>query len=262
MMHPDHLQQLTDAKRVLESPGIAARLSNALGTPIEKALDLLPKGAGELVTSATRKALEAAMKAALTGMNDDLKPPSKRFHKLTAAASGGIGGAFGLSALVVELPVSTTLMLRSIADIARSEGEALSEREAQLACLAVFALGGPSASDDGTETGYFGVRAAMAKAMSDALAHVSRHGMAQQGAPAMVRFMSQIAARFSIPVSEKVAAQSVPIIGAVGGATINTLFMDHFQKMASGHFVVRRLERLYGAREVKRQYALIPTSLS
>ncbi|WP_041522583.1 EcsC family protein [Gilvimarinus agarilyticus] len=256
-MHPDHLQQLTQAKRLLESPGIAARLSNALGTPIEKAIDLLPKGASELVTTATRKALEAAMRAALTGMSDELKPPSKRWHKFTVAASGGLGGAFGLPALVLELPVSTTVMLRAIADIARSEGEVLTEREAQLACLAVFALGGPSASDDGAETGYLGVRAAMAKAMSDALAHVSRHGMAQQGAPSMVRFIAQVAARFSIPVSEKVAAQSVPVIGAVGGATVNTLFMDHFQKMASGHFVVRRLERLYGATEVQRRYALI-----
>ncbi|WP_339898846.1 EcsC family protein [uncultured Gilvimarinus sp.] len=256
-MHPDHLQQLAHAKYLLETPAVAARLSNALGTPIEKAVSMLPKRASDVITSATRKALDAALKAALKGFNDQRKAPANRLHQLTVAASGGLGGAFGLPALALELPVSTTLMLRSIADIARSEGEQLTEREAQLACLAVFALGGPGESDDGAETGYFGIRAAMAKAMSDALAHVAHHGMAQQGAPAMVRFMAQVAARFSIPVSQKVAAQSVPIIGALGGATVNALFMEHFQKMATGHFTVRRLERLYGAREVQRRYALI-----
>jgi hypothetical protein len=34
-------------------------------------------------------------------------------------------------------------MLRSIADIARSEGEDLSDPEAALSCVEVFALGGP-----------------------------------------------------------------------------------------------------------------------
>jgi len=44
-------------------------------------------------------------------------------HKMFVATSGAVGGAFGLPALTVELPVSTITMLRSIADIARSEGE-------------------------------------------------------------------------------------------------------------------------------------------
>jgi hypothetical protein len=34
-----------------------------------------------------------------------------------------VGGGFGLAALPVELPISTIIMLRSIGDIARSEGE-------------------------------------------------------------------------------------------------------------------------------------------
>jgi len=46
-------------------------------------------------------------------------------------------------------------------------------------------------------------------------------------------------------VSEKVAAQAIPLIGAAGGALINTIFIDHFQNMARGHFIIRRLERRY-----------------
>ncbi|WP_163360772.1 EcsC family protein, partial [Klebsiella aerogenes] len=63
-------------------------------------------------------------------------------HKAMAAASGAIGGAFGIATLAVELPVSTTLMLRAIAEIAREEGEDIDTPEGALACVQVFALGG------------------------------------------------------------------------------------------------------------------------
>jgi hypothetical protein len=70
----------------------------------------------------------------------------------------------------------------------------------------------------------------------------------------MVRLISQIAARFSIPVSQKAAAQAVPLVGAAGGALINTLFIGHFQDVARGHFIVRRLERTHGAEQVRAAY--------
>ena len=52
-------------------------------------------------------------------------------------------------------------------------------------------------------------------------------------------------------VSQKVAAQAVPLIGAAGGGAINVLFMNHFQQMARSHFIVRRLERAYGAEVIR-----------
>jgi len=159
-----------------------------------------------------------------------------------------------LPALVVELPVSTTIMMRSIADIARSEGEDLATPEARLQCVQVLALGGPTKGDDAAETGYFATRAAMAKAVSDAVAHLAKKGLTDKGAPALLRLLAQIAARFSLVVSEKAAAQSLPLVGACGGALINALFIDHFQDMGRGHFLVRRLERLYGPAEVRRAY--------
>jgi len=59
---------------------------------------------------------------------------------------------------------------------------------------------------------------------------------------------------FLIIVSEKVAAQAVPLIGAAGGALINTIFIDHFQNMARGHFIIRRLERLYNKDLIRQEY--------
>ena len=94
----------------------------------------------------------------------------------------------------------------------------------------------------------------MAKAVSEAATHLAKKGLMQKGAPALVRLVTQVAARFSIVVSEQAAVQAVPLVGAFGGAAINTLFMDHFQDMGRGHFVVRRLERKYGQDEVRRVY--------
>jgi hypothetical protein len=98
------------------------------------------------------------------------------------------------------------------------------------------------------------VRAALARSVSEAAKYAAGAGAVRHSAPPLVRLISQIAARFSIPVSEKAAAQSVPLIGAAGGAVINVLFMDHFQNAASGHFVVRRLERVYGLPAVRGAY--------
>jgi hypothetical protein len=250
----EHLDQLREAKRLLENPSVAARISNVLGTPIEKGIALLPAGANQAIVKVAKGSLESALRVAISTMAPRHRLATNRIHKTAAAVTGAVGGAFGLAALAIELPVSTTIMLRSIADIARSEGEQLESPEARLACLEVFALGGRASNDDAAESGYFGVRAALAKALSDAVEYVARHGMVQEGAPALVRFVTQITARFSIPVTEKAAAQALPLIGAAGGALVNTLFIDHFQDIARGHFVVRRLERSYNPALVKAAY--------
>jgi len=35
---------------------------------------------------------------------------------------------------------------------------------------------------------------------------------------------------------------------------VNYAFIEHFQDMARGHFIVRRLERAYGEEDVRREY--------
>jgi hypothetical protein len=124
-------------------------------------------------------------------------------HKILSGVSGALGGAFGLPALAVELPISSSIILRSIADIARSEGEDITTLQARLACLEVFALGGRSDADDGAETGYFAVRAVLAKAVSDAAKHIAAKGLTEKGAPAIARLVTQLASRFGAVVSPR-----------------------------------------------------------
>ncbi len=254
-LSPSEINDLRAAKSLLENPGLAAKLSNFVGSPLEAGLKKLPESLNAAINAVARKSVEKALDVALMTMDqDDREPPSNWWHKVAVGAVGATGGLFGMPALAIELPISTAIMLRSIADIARSEGEDLRHPDGRLQCIQVLALGGKSKGDDLAEAGYFAARTALAKAVSEAAEHLATKGMSQKGAPALVNLLARVAARFSIVVSEKVAVQAIPVVGAFGGAAINTLFIDHFQDMGRGHFIVRRLERLHGQEEVRQVY--------
>jgi hypothetical protein len=252
------LQDLERAIDLLENPGLIAKVSDLVGTPIEALFKALPSGAGDKVAKVTHDSLMKAVNVAVRTMDPaNRSKPRPKSHLAMAGLAGGVGGAFGIAALPFELPITTTIIMRSIADIARSEGEDLSAAESRFACLEVFAMGGPSTEDDATESGYFAVRMALAQAVSEATRYVAKRVVLEDSAPVLVRLLGQIATRFNTVVGEKIMAQGVPIVGALGGATINVLFIEHFQDMARGHFIVRRLERAYGEDEVKKAYGEI-----
>ncbi|MCG9792827.1 EcsC family protein [Flavobacterium algicola] len=253
--------ELLLAKNLLENPGMAAKITNYIGKPIEAGLEKLPKDWTTKIGSITEKALMKASDAAIfTIANVPGTAASNRWHKFGVAVTGGLGGFLGLPALAIELPISTTIMLRSIAEIARSQGESLENQDAKLACLEVFALGGRTIKDDGTESGYFVVRTLLAKTMSESAEYIAAKGLAEEGLPILLRLLTKVAERFSIQITEKAAAQALPFVGAAGGAIINTIFIDHFQDMAKGHFIVRKLERVYGKEVIQQLYNELPSN--
>jgi hypothetical protein len=249
------MRDLARAKSLLGSPGLAMRLANLAGTPLEKGFALLPKNWTNVVNKAARAALLKALGLAVATLGRRNQRGSREFfHKVLAGTSGGIGGAFGLAALPVELPISTAIMLRSIADVARSEGHDLSNIETKLACLEVFALGSQEGGAEAAQSAYWATRAAMSQAMSEAASYLAQKGVVRETAPAIARFIGQIAARFGVVVSEEAAAKALPVLGAVGGGTINVMFISHFQDMARGHFIIKRLEAAHGQERIRAAY--------
>lgn len=256
----EELDSLRQAKLALENPGLAIRLANQVGRPFERALRLLPPQAHEAVSRATDAALKKCLEMAVSTLKepaDGDRRPRNDLHKFAVGLTGAAGGAFGLAALAVELPVTTTLMFRSICDIARGEGEDLNDTDVRLQCLSVFALGGPSPGDDDAEMGYFAVRAALAEMISQSVAEIGARGLGGHAASGLLRLINTVAQRFSAQVTQQAAAKSIPVLGAVLGATINTLFMEHFQSMAKAHFTIRRLERKYGPAAVQVAYGVL-----
>jgi hypothetical protein len=265
----EDLAALRRAKHELESPALAMKLASIVGAPLEKLLARMPAFANDKITDATELALRKCLSIALrtlgkqSGASPLIVPdkPSNLLHKFAVATTGAAGGAFGLFALPVELPVTTTLMFRSICDIARSEGEDLHDVDTQLQCLTVLGMGGTSSADDDADFGYFIMRGALAQAVSKASSEIAAKGVSSHGSAALLRLLNTIAARFSVQVSEQIAAKSIPAIGAVLGAMVNTVFIDHFQQVAHGHFTVRRLERLYGHETIEAAYQTIDIAL-
>lgn len=245
------LRALAEARVLLERPSLAARLSSFVGSPLEKGMARLPASWRERIGGLAHDALMKAMDTAAKTLQPNAQPASPRLHKLLGSVSGAGGGAFGVAGLTVEIPLSTVLIMRSILDIARGEGEDIGSAQARLAALEVFALGGNASSDDAAEAGYYAVRAALATTVSEAARHFAQKGLSSEGAPALARLITMVAARYKVQLTQKAAGMLVPGIGAAAGATINLMFMDHFQSVSRGHFTVRRLERHYGEAAVR-----------
>jgi hypothetical protein len=254
-MTEQDLEALQAAVELLENISLAARLTNIIGKPIELVGLALPQGASSIISAATTKGLNAALKVALRTMQNRPEAASRLLHKALATASGAVGGSLGLMTAPLELPISTIIMLRSIADIARSEGENLADPDAALSCVQVFALG--TRTGDAAESRYFVARGVLAKSITEAARFITERGIVEEGAPILVRFIAQVASRFGVVVTQKLAAQTLPVVGALGGAAVNYAFIDHFQDVARGHFAIRRLERAYGKEIVRVQYERI-----
>ncbi len=251
------LATLKSAKQKMENVHWAMQGLNKVGNVIESRIALLPQKQQRWLQQLSYKALQSVVKANLVSMKKGKvkSDPWNKTYKALVASSGLVGGALGASAFAVDLTLATKLMMRSIMDIARNEGEDLSELDTQLACLQVFALGGNTKHDDGLDTGYYASRIAMGSAVKGGTKALE--GLLRGSSNPLLQFIASIAARFSVQVSEKFVAQAIPILGAAGGATINLAFIHHFQSMAQAHFAIRRLERTYGEETVKTAYEVV-----
>jgi hypothetical protein len=257
------LDALRRARDLLERPSLAVRIADKAGAPIDALVRRLPAGAQEAIAAGTRRALDRSLEVALRTLERrGGGATSDWLHRGLVVASGAVGGAGGLAALALELPFSLTVMLRSIADHARAQGEDLSLVASRLECLTVFAYGSRSGDDDAADSAYFAVRAALARAVSQAAEHVARRGvtgaLADRGAPAFAQLVARVGQRLGLAVTDKAAAQLLPLAGAAGGAAVNAIFIAHYQDTAWAHFTIRRLERVHGAEVVRRAWDEAP----
>ncbi len=246
---------LHQAMLLLEENHLVTRIAGLVGKGMERLLALLPSGAEKIIQGAVGQALRAAAAASVRLVDRDgggitrwgwidRGLASPWFDKAAVALTGAGGGAAGLAGTAVELPVTTTMIFRAIAQIAQAEGEDIRSDETRAECLKVFAFGGGRGEE--SEIGYYAVRIGLA----DLIAQTAGRSV-QSIAP---RLVAAVATRFGVPVTWKFAGQAIPGVGAAAGAMINVAFMDHFQHKARGHFTVRRLERTHGAETVRLAY--------
>ena len=273
-LSPDEIKFIQDAAEYLENPSFLIRLAEMFGKPVEWLIQGIEKVSPEIVDKAANASLRAALSVAISTIPEsrsinidestrlaDIGSSPDFWHKVSVAVKGTAGGFFGLLGLCVELPFTTTIMFRSIASIAHEFGERLDDEEVRMQCLAVLSFGGPGKECEAMESTYLTARVALEAMISAAAKAVAGKTaeeiatMVQKGtAAAVVNLIARIAARFDVIVTEKVVVESLPVIGAVTGATINIAFMDHFNRVARFHFGMRKLERKYGVDRVQSLY--------
>lgn len=247
----DALAVLSWAIVALERTSFAGHLASLAGAPIDVLKGWLPERLQGLLDATVRRALSVAAKAALRSRpGREVWVRSAWFHRGLTAASGVVGGTFGLPGTLAELPVSTSILVRQIAAIAVEEGEDPADPTLAAECLKVFALGNRDASATAEPSDYFAVRVALAQTLRTA---------ASRGAAGILMpgFIGAIAARFAGPVALKLSAQSAPIVGAAAGAAVNLAFLEHFRRLARAHFAIRRLERQFGMDPVQHAYVTL-----
>jgi hypothetical protein len=254
------LAELAAARADLEHDSFTLRLATVAGRPVEVAAGTLPSFVERRLHGVVEAVLDRLAGLAWHTLSSDAvaHAASPALHRRLAAAAGAVGGAFGWPGLIIELPLSTTILLRAIGDVARAAGEDLADPAVREACLEVFALGGHDLGDDAAESGYFAVRAGLTIGVRRAVA-----GLAGSGGSLGVRLAARVADRFAGRLLQKLAAQGLPILGAIGGAAVNAAFADHLLTVARGHFTIRRLERRHGEAAVREAWekTTVPTTV-
>jgi len=205
--------------------GVLMKAINFVGGQVEDGLKMLPAGARAQIDVAARRALEASYDAA--SRSRTTYAGSDAMHKALGAVSGALGGLGGLPTALAELPIATTLIFRAVQGVAVQYGEDPTSAETRLECLAVFGSGGPGTADDGVDTSFFGARIGLTGA-------------------AVHRLIGKVAPRFATVLTQKLASQAVPILGAAAGAGTNYAFTDYYVQMAHVHFGLRKLTREHG----------------
>jgi len=205
---------------------------NFVGGQVEDGLKLLPASArdqiDDLARAALRQSYDLASKSR-SGRGQSIG--SDRVHKILGTLSGALGGIGGLPTALAELPVATTVIFRAVHHVAVAHGEDPDAEETKMECLAVFGAGGPGTDDNGVDTAFIGAR-------------LSLSGAAVNG------LIGKVAPKFAAVLSQKLATQAVPILGAAAGAGTNYAFVDYYVSMAHVHFGLRRLARIYGDQAV------------
>lgn len=245
------------AKSNLENIGSIMKGINKVGSSIESGINYLPEKQQKWLSKNVSNILFKILKSNIKTIenNKTFNTSSDSTFKAIVGLSGigsGFFGSFnilGSSIFISELYFSTRIMMRSILEIARREGEDIYDIDTQLACIQVFALGGNSTAENTANSPYYSTRKAMAKALDDANDYLKKYGvkeikeMSMYNTNPVLMMIGLIATRLTIQITEKFISRAVPIVGAASGGALNYLYIEHYQKIAKGHFVVRRLER-------------------
>lgn len=185
------LLDLKKAKQLLEKGGVAVSMGNWGWRAAERISGWVPPAWRKMLLFSTILAIEKSWEFSVGMMSDPDEPSDSEFkHKIYATLSGAIGGV-AIPTLLAELPATTVIMFRSIADMARAAGENFHEMETRVACLQVFALGGEFPGRDAADSSYYRTRDLLERPMVESSKYIVQKGALGMDVPFLAQLMAQ-----------------------------------------------------------------------
>ena len=209
--------------------GPVMSLVNRLGGSFEKQLSLIPQSYRSQIEAIVESGLKASL--SLASQADRLPDAGPKGRLAAAVAAGAAGGAGGIATAVAELPLTITLILNAIRVEARLAGFDPNDPDIRLECIRTFGAGSPLESDDGINTSFLSARLTLT-------------------GPAVQKVLSAVAPRLATAFGQKLAAQTVPILGALTGAALNAAFLNYYKEIARIRFALLRMANSHGAERV------------
>ncbi|VDC31745.1 EcsC family protein [Pseudogemmobacter humi] len=204
------------------------------GGRLENQLSALPAGFRNSIEQVTARALETSYGIARHGGR---LPGSGERGTMAAAMTAGLaGGAAGLPGSIAELPFTITVLLHAIRREATKAGFDPDDPWIMAEALRTLSSGSPIAADDGIDTTFLSARIALT-------------------GPALQRLIATVAPKLAAALGQKLAAQAVPVLGAVSGAALNAAFLRYYREMAAIRFGLLRLAETHGAAAVLENFA-------
>lgn len=216
----------TLARRYRRANGPVMRAVTRLGGSLESQMSLVPQALRDQLEQIIAQALEASY--GMAGRAPDL---GERGPMVAIMASGAAGGAGGLATSLVELPVTVTVILNAIRSVAVEAGLDPNDPAVQAECLQIFGAGSPLAGDDGVNTSFLTARMTIS-------------------GTAVRNLIATIAPRLAVVLGQKLAAQAVPVLGAVTGAALNAAFLSYYREIARIRFALLKLAEAHGTEAV------------
>ncbi|RYZ48948.1 MAG: hypothetical protein EOP07_25130, partial [Proteobacteria bacterium] len=182
-MSEKELAFINESAQFLDNPSLILKLTKILGKPIDMLQEKLPVKAQTYLTQAVEKSLNTALKTAIATIKsvpkdtENLGVVAHRSkvagwaHTASVAATGAVGGFFGLVSLPVELPLSTTVIFRGISSVAAEWGFDIKDPAVQLQCVYVFTLGSTRPGEIDSSS-YLASRVAFANIIREAATYV------------------------------------------------------------------------------------------
>lgn len=214
------------ARRYRRAGGPGLKLLNVMGAQADDLMDRLPRPVVDRLNTATTQALRLSVDMAQASRVDWLPDGGKWSNSAAASALGAVGGTGGLPTAMAELPVTVTMLMRAILSTAARHGADTDAPEIRRRCVQVFASAGPLAHDDAADLGFLAVRSTLTGSALQAL-------------------ITRIAPRLATALGQKLAAQTVPVLGAVAGAGTNLIYANYYQDMAHISFGLMRLSAIH-----------------